>query len=203
MHRLKYVMVGGMAIWMTPLMCSGFIYSMRTGSALVRKDIVAAIIEIQSTSPADDQEWSDNVVAKTLALDKTLRTLSAGFGRGFFGIVLLCWSLGLGSFCHALNTPRAYILGPQDQPFHIVNVILMASCPLLLCLDVATTSQRCDDLMDELNQVRITSGERYHTRLEWLELSLKNLNRGQGLVRPSARQCALYPLPFVLHSSPI
>ena len=69
--------------------------------------------------------------------------------------------------------------------------------PLLLAYDVAHTSARCDALMDRLNAVRMESGEAYHIRLEWLELSLKNLNRGQGLGFVSRRNFKNYQLAMM------
>jgi hypothetical protein len=136
---------------------------------------------MRRVTPTDEERWNSEVVQPALELHKTLMLLSAGWGRGLFGVGLICWSMGLGMFCNAINLPRGYLLGPQDQPFSIFGVIVMTIIPLILAYDVAHTSHRCDTLMEELNNIRIASGEEYHTRLEWLELALKNLNRGQGL----------------------
>ena len=55
--------------------------------------------------------------------------------------------------------------------------------------------------MEERNNIRIASGEEYHTRLEWLELALKNLNRGQGLgfTIGNMGECLAASLPGLLH----
>ena len=166
---------------MAPLLFSGFLYSMRTAAALVRNEIATVIAVMKRVTPADEEKWTSEVAEPALALHETLMTLSAGWGRGFFGVGLVCWSMGLGFFCNALNLPRGYLLGPQDQPAAISGVVVMLVVPLILAYDVAHTSHRCDTLMEQLNTVRIASGEKHHTRLEWLELALKNLNRGQGL----------------------
>ena len=166
---------------MVPLLFSGFLYSMRTAAALVRNDIATVIAAMRRVTPTNEKRWNSEVARPALELHKTLMLLSGGWGRGFFGVGLICWSMGLGFFCNAINLPRGYLLGPQDQPFSIFGVIVMTIIPLILAYDVAHTSHRCDTLMEELNNIRIASGEEYHTRLEWLELALKNLNRGQGL----------------------
>ena len=57
----------------------------------------------------------------------------------------------------------------------------MLPLPILLALDVAATSSRCDLLTDALNQVAISYGESCHLRVDYLLGALHRINRGQGL----------------------
>ena len=52
---------------------------------------------------------------------------------------------------------------------------------LLLAKDLATTSSRCDLLMDDLNNAGIRNGPEQHLTIDWLEIRLRRLNSGQGL----------------------
>eukprot|EP01043_Picozoa_sp_COSAG02_P035064 COSAG02_NODE_2488_length_8701_cov_25.089630_6_plen_174_part_00 len=63
----------------------------------------------------------------------------------------------------------------------LLNLPLLVPLPLLLTMDVAMTSSRCDELMSTLNSVRMWFGEEKNERITWLEMSLKNLHHGQGL----------------------
>ena len=67
------------------------------------------------------------------------------------------------------------------RDFALVQMCLYLSLPLLLTLDIAATSNRCDHLMDQLNAVRMAHGEECHIRLTWLIESLRSLHRHQGL----------------------
>ena len=58
---------------------------------------------------------------------------------------------------------------------------IFALFPLLFLTDVASTSNRCDQLLDELNDLRKKWGPRCNEEITWLETSLMRLNRGQGL----------------------
>ena len=71
-----------------------------------------------------------------------------------------------------------------------MNLVVAASMPflaLLLAVDVATTSSRCDLLMDQLNAARIQHGPQHHIRISWLTTSLKELVRADMLQQ--ARIC--------------
>ena len=53
--------------------------------------------------------------------------------------------------------------------------------PLVLMLDIAKTSSRCDELMDTLNDVRAAHGARCDAVITYLENCLLKLYHGQGL----------------------
>ena len=58
---------------------------------------------------------------------------------------------------------------------------ILSSVPLLLMLDVATTSSRCDLLLEATNACAIAYGKECHLDVAYLEERLRALNKGQGM----------------------
>ena len=61
------------------------------------------------------------------------------------------------------------------------SVYFMSWIPLAMMSDVATTSTRCDDLMSELNNMRVKFGKESHENILWLDTALRGLNKSGGL----------------------
>ena len=103
-------------------------------------------------------------------------------------MAFFCWSSAFGFLCNALN--GAYCQGMDElrdavpgtnQRYNLVVTCVLLPLPILLALDVAATSSRCDLLTDALNQVAISYGESCHLRVDYLLGTLHRINRGQGL----------------------
>ena len=94
----------------------------------------------------------------------------------------------VGMFANALND-EANALSEAEKgwsPATAGNMMfaLASTIPLLgllLAVDLATTSSRCDLLMDELNNAGIRNGPEQHLTIDWLEIRLRRLNSGQVL----------------------
>ena len=100
----------------------------------------------------------------------------------------MVWSGAFFAFCQGVNKPRvaqiAYMRGETGNESQISNFFfsaLLSLLPLLFLTNVASTSNRCDHLLDELNNLRKKFGPRCNEEITWLETSLVRLNRGQGL----------------------
>ena len=78
----------------------------------------------------------------------------------------------------SVDSTRGDELGTHRNK-QLLNLPLLVPLPLLLTMDVAMTSSKCDVLMSTLNSVRIRFGEESNPRISRLEMSLKNLHHGQ------------------------
>lgn len=187
----KWILIGAVGSAMVPLMMMGFYYSLRLGSAVVRDAVTEVIRAARDCDPTDKKRWQVEVVQPAIGLHKCMQTLSRGWGPGFLGLGLSCWLMALGYFSKAINKPRSdMVMIANNQPpnldrnFQIGNTVIWSLLPLLLALDVAKTSTRCDQLMDQLNAVRIkylNAPYDVEERVGRLETALMRLHRGQGL----------------------
>ena len=113
---------------------------------------------------------------------------SDGFGPGLLGFLMGIFAGTVGMFANALND-EANALSEAEKglspgtvtktQFATASAIPLLG--LLLAMDLATTSSRCDLLMDELNNAGIRNGPEQHLTIDWLEIRLRRLNSGQGL----------------------
>ena len=111
-----------------------------------------------------------------------------GFGPGLLGFLMCIFAATIGMFAHALNDEANALNEAQNglspgtlgkTQFALASAIPLLG--LLLAVDLATTSSRCDLLMDELNNAGIRNGPEQHLTIDWLEIRLRRLNSGQGL----------------------
>lgn len=108
--------------------------------------------------------------------------LSQGWGGGLLaGGGLLCLG-GLSLFAVAINTEHCDAMDTvkglppgTTRNKRLAVAALFPFAALLLARDVATTSSRCDLLMDQLNSARIKHGSEHHIRISWLTTSLKEM----------------------------
>ena len=126
-----------------------------------------------------------------------------------------CWLWALAFFCNAINTPfhtgRDEIVrrSGEDNVFgsnqngYLTFVCILTPLPVLVAMDVATTSTRVDSLMEALNEKAIEVGFKkgvgadveLHTRVDWLETRLKRTNFAQGIGFRVSAATALLPRP--------
>ena len=143
-----------------------------------------AIKQIRTTDPADEEgnAWKVRVERSVLALEQKMKRLSAGWGGGLLGMGGSLCLFGLGFFVSALNSEACAGVDAlhNREPGHTWNrIFVLGSMPicfaLLLALDLATTSSRCDFLMVELNAARIKHGSEHDGQITWLTTSLEKL----------------------------
>ena len=134
------------------------------------------------------EDWETLVAQPALALEDTMRILSDGLGSGLVGFVLMWWCFALANFSVILNP--VYLEAHDRFNGNPVGqlkstaldwMFLMAMLPLLVCLDLATTSSRCDELLSTLNRAGIKHGERCYHRIAWLKSRLRQMNSDQGM----------------------
>lgn len=95
------------------------------------------------------------------------------------------WALAAGIFClaidlsHCMGKDEAQGLSPgTSQKLYMLEVTILLVLPLALALDVAGTSNLCNDLMTSLNRTRVKCGYKFDGRITWLEKSLMRLHHG-------------------------
>ena len=193
-RRFKWVLLPVLTNLLLPVLIMGFFYTLRIGALLARDATSQVIASALACDPHDKNSWDSNIAGPALQLEKTFRCLSNGWGRGLFGIGSLLWLMALANFCKAIDHVTYLRVGEgcyddetgEHQPychrnFALIQMCMYLSLPLLLTLDIASTSNRCDHLMDVLNSVRMANGEECHIRTSWLIESLRSLHRDQGL----------------------
>lgn len=166
-ERFLITMWGLELITVVPLISVGWWPSMATASCLCRDNIIEVIKKLDSTSPADDNgaQWKEAVATPALALYSSMATLSHGWSSGLLGLSGLMGLLSVALFTMAINLEYTSGLDAvlEKPPGRVasefaISALFLAFLPLLLALDLATTSSRCDLLMDTLNQARINHG---------------------------------------------
>lgn len=178
---------------------------MRLSSCVCRDEATEVIRAIANFDLGDSRDkcstWHETVVRPALRLDKRLRVLSAGWGDGFAGMALFFWLWSLGFFCFAINrthcdgldTSREVPRG-TSQFVYLVETAVALALPLVLALDVASTSSQCNHVRGALNdaRIRILDNENLdlnavapvdfaHKEITELETALGNVHRRQGL----------------------
>ena len=183
----KFVLLGHVMSLALPVLAA-FMYTNMLAATLARDSVTEVIKAAQESDPTDKETWMKNVAKPALKLEETLEMLSRGWGQGFLGVILMVWSGAFHAFCQGVNKPRvaqiAYMRGETSNESMYLNFVFSALAsvlPLLFLTDVASTSNRCDHLLDELNNMRKIWGPQCNEEITWLETSLMRLNRGQGL----------------------
>lgn len=183
----KFFLLGHVMSLALPILAA-FMYTNMLAATLARDSVTEVIKVAHDSDPTDKEAWMKNVAKPALKLEETLEILSRGWGQGFLGVILMVWSGAFHAFCQGVNKPRvaqiAYMRGETSNQSMYLNFIfstLLSVLPLLFLTDVASTSNRCDHLLDELNNLRKIWGPECNEEITWLETSLMRLNRGQGL----------------------
>ncbi len=131
----------------------GFWPSMILASALCRDQISRLMVTLRTADPANSDRWQQNVVDQALAIDQSMRALSRGWGKALLGLSLASWCMSFNFFCKAIN--NEYVDAKEQMSIavgdpggarvnYVVFFAFFAMVPLLVSLEVAHTSSRCD-----------------------------------------------------------
>ena len=189
--RLYRANLGLCCFLVVPILFNGWWSSMSTASCLCRDSVIDAIRNVRRADTsakeqtADDSDsWEKDVAAPALALRTRLELLSEGWSSGLLGMSGFLGVFALGMFMLAINAEYCAgvdkLSGNAPGSYkHILLVLtgLFGSCALLLAKDLASTSSRCEQLVDELNTARIKTGPDLYLQQTWLIESLKELVR--------------------------
>ena len=171
----KLIMV---LIWLGPMpvLAAGWWPSMFTASCLCRDNVLEVIKKVRAADPTE--EPLDEVATSALALRDLLHKLSEGWGAGLLGLCSFFLSMCVSQLALALSTewcagvdhhkPQfAEVLGSARNMI-MFFVVLLAFLPLLIAMDLATTSSLCDMLMEELNSAGIRHGVEHDPTIDWI-----------------------------------
>jgi len=108
-------------------------------------------------------EWFEKIANPSLRLMDTMRLLADGWAPGLLTAVVFFWSWALSHLTLAINTAvmegqdiykeQSGILRQRNQELLFMTIAVFF--PLLIALDVATTSTWCDVLIEQLNTAGI------------------------------------------------
>ena len=165
-------------IWLGPMpvLAAGWWPSMFTASCLCRDNVLEVIKKVRAADPTE--EPLDEVATSALALRDLLHKLSEGWGAGLLGLCSFFLSMCVSQLALALSTewcagvdhhnPQyAEVLG-SARNMVMFFVVLLAFLPLLIAMDLATTSSLCDMLMEELNSAGIRHGVEHDPTIDWI-----------------------------------
>jgi hypothetical protein len=156
-------------------------HTLKIASALAGDDVDEVILKVRTTDLGDKDRWQSLVVLPALKLaTHTMPTLSRGYGSALGFLTLANWCGAFATFCW-------YLEGRQMGS--IVCTGVFAVLPLLIALDVAACSSKCDVLRAELNDKRIKAlnaglGAEVIEVIDLIgrvDQALDRLNRGKGL----------------------
>eukprot|EP01047_Picozoa_sp_COSAG01_P053545 COSAG01_NODE_5753_length_4057_cov_21.537898_2_plen_862_part_00 len=158
-----------------------FLLSLEVAQTLATEQAMEIVRAATELTPDDaGGRWAERVEAPALVLkDGAIGLLSRGWGKGLAICYGIFWgALGPGCFLVALGVAAG---GNKAGAAGIVlGTLALLAVPLWLSTGVARTSTACDDVMRQLNLVRIADSA-HHAAVLHLETSLRNLNDGQGL----------------------
>lgn len=165
-----------------------WLLSFRYACAVVRDAVTTVIYSATTVSPLDVEAWNAQVVKPAFELNQSFQLLSKGWSTGLAGLCAGMWTVAFGLIFNILNP--AYLQGYDREygsaPGTLLrtNLILMSvvtPVPLIICMDVATTSSRCDLLLEATNASAIAYGKECHLEVAYLEDRMRGLNKGQGM----------------------
>ena len=141
--------LGGCVLGLGTCVLLGFWPSMILASSLCRDQISKLMVVLRKADPSDKASWDRDVVGPAFAIDHAMRTLSRGWGSALLGLGLASWCMAFNFFCKAIN--NEYVdAKDQTRPGggaranYLVFFVFYAMLPLLVSLEVAQTSTRCD-----------------------------------------------------------
>jgi hypothetical protein len=159
--------------------------TLKIAVCLSQDDVIEVVKRATPTSVADDDKWAAAVAQPALALGKsTMKHLSAGWGVGTALAFLICWII---SFANFLSLIHNSVFDEDYIPVkHGFTTITFASLPLIISADVAHVSSMCDELLNSINELKMTwssteEAQAIHARVFPLQTTLLNMNQGQGL----------------------
>lgn len=149
-------------------------------------DVTAVMKTTTKTALLDDEIWSTDVAQPTILLaTDTMKYLSRGWGTGTGFTTLLFAIITILNFVGTVHDIR---IGEDysDILRRGVGTIGGAMAPFFLALDAAHVSSRCDHLVKAINSLRLEwstteEAKAVHARVYPLQVTLNELNHGQGL----------------------
>jgi hypothetical protein len=158
-----------------------FLLSLEVAQTLASEQAMEVVRAATELTPADAEGlWAERVEGPALALrDGAIGLLSHGWGKGLAITYGIFWG-GLGPAFFLLTLQVTANGAKFGETGWALLSLAMFAVPLWLSTGVARTSTACDDVMRQLNLVRIGDST-HHAAMLHLETSLRNLNDGQGL----------------------
>ena len=101
--NVKWLISPFIFIWLVPVMVSGFLYTLRLGSALSRDAVLEVTKALKNSSPLEKSSWDKDVANPMLALETTMRLLSDGWSNGMLGLAMCAWLFALAQVCKAID----------------------------------------------------------------------------------------------------
>jgi hypothetical protein len=176
---------------MVPVAATGFAsapawyLTLKIAVCLSQDDVIEVVKRTTPTSVADDTKWATAVAQPALALGKsTMKHLSAGWGIGTAFAFLVCWII---SFANFLMLVHNSLYEDEYVPLkHGTTCLIFALLPLVISADVAHVSSMCDELLNTINELKMTwsstkEAQEIHARVFPLQTTLLSMNQGQGL----------------------
>ncbi len=154
-----------------------------------RDNVLEVIKGVRNFNPT--KQSLDAVSTPALALTDCMDKLSTGWGNGLLGFCAFCFSMCVSQLALMLSSEWCAGADQHQQAMAVLGswrnnlmffVVVLALMPLLLAVDLATTSSLCDQLLEELNSAGIRHGVEHYPTIDWILQSLERLNARQGLV---------------------
>lgn len=161
-----------------------FTYSLQVAAALCDAHL-SRLMDAEDDIKAHAEDtgtnaWSTKILEPTLRLaKKTFPAMTGGFGTAT-GVLAAGFSLlGLANVLRQFTVDRSDPNAHQNDLKSILGVCAILAIPLLISNVPASTSSRCDEFVEKLNEIRMANIET-HSRVFPLLDTLKSANGGQG-----------------------
>jgi hypothetical protein len=160
--------------------------SMKVAVMLALEDVTSVLRAATKSALADDAIWDNDVARPAIKLaTETMPHLSHGWGTGTGFTALLFAIITILNFVGTVHDIR---IGEDTSDIlrRAAGVIGGSMAPFLLAIDAAHVSSRCDHLLKAINNLRLDwtstqSAQEVHARVYPLQVTLNELNHGQGL----------------------
>jgi hypothetical protein len=178
-HKFLWLASLGPAVGLGFPLLFQFLLSLEVAQSLTTEHTMEIVRAATELTPAEGR-WAEHVEAPALALkDGAIGQLSRGWGKG----LAICYGIFWGGLGPAGFLATLGMVAASNKIYAAVCALCtlaLLAVPLWLSTGVAKTSTACDDVMRQLNLVRIGNSA-HHAAVLHLETSLRNLNDGQGL----------------------
>lgn len=161
--------------------------SMKVAVMLAMEDVTSVLRAATNKSAlADETIWDKDVAQPAIKLaTETMLHLSRGWGTGTGFTALLFAIITILNFVGTVHDIRVQA-GTGGIMRRAGGVFGGAMAPFLLAIDAAHVSSHCDHLLKAINNLRLEwtstqSAQEVHARVYPLQVTLKELNQGQGL----------------------
>lgn len=165
-------------------------FALAAAATLAHDAVTEVIKAVDVVETADKRMWHQRVELPTIRLaEETMHHLSTVFETGLVACFAGGWTGAIGSIAgffgaQALQTSGSSSSSPQ---VYIVYALFYFAIPFAVALPLASTSTRCDELMETLNLKRVRNLEDdswnpdIECRMLALETALRQMNHSRGL----------------------